>query len=122
MKTVITSGAFPGSFHAEPAGGRLRRWGPGGRVRATAVGAVLAVTAAVAALGPAGSAAASSGTSYAYAWGQGDSGQLGTGHLESAPWDWVNKRLETLILPAQKHFPHENASTGSNSRESGRLV
>jgi alpha-tubulin suppressor-like RCC1 family protein len=80
MKTVIKSEALPGSLHAEPVGGRFGRWGPGARVRAVAVGAVLAVTAAaVAALGTAGPAAASSGTSYAYAWGKGGSGQLGNG-------------------------------------------
>src|SRR5712664_1543054 len=76
MRMVIKSGALPGSLHAEPAGGRFGRWGPGGRVRAVAAAAAVAVAAGtVAALGPAVPAEASGGISYAYAWGQGFSGQ-----------------------------------------------
>jgi alpha-tubulin suppressor-like RCC1 family protein len=49
-------------------------------VRAVAAGAVLAVSApAVAVSGPAVSAAASSGSFQAYAWGRGIEGELGNG-------------------------------------------
>jgi alpha-tubulin suppressor-like RCC1 family protein len=76
----LMSEALPDCLHAKPGGGRWRRWGPGGRVRAVAVATVLAVTAAAAAaLGPAGPAAAISATSYAEAWGQGIYSALGNG-------------------------------------------
>ncbi|MCW2911981.1 MAG: hypothetical protein JWN52_49, partial [Actinomycetia bacterium] len=73
-------GQWPRALAGPAGGGRLSRWGLGGRVRVAAVAAVLAVTAgAMAAVGPAGPAAASSGTSFLQAWGRGAEGQLGNG-------------------------------------------